>query len=340
MGSLSGKASAFSKNTLKGVELAIQQAQDEGLKIELVKINNSGNPKTAVSNMNKLVQQNDVMAILGEVSSAMSLAIAPIAQQAQIPMVSPTSTHPRVTEIGNYIFRICFIDPFQGFVMAKFAIEHLKMTKVAILKDSASEYSKGLSDHFTNTFESLGGEILMDEVYHSGDRDFKVQLEQIRKTSPEGLFLPGYYRDVALIARQARTMGIRAQFLGGDGWDSSRLFEIGRESVNGGFFTNHFTLESKEPKAQEFIKQFRKKYSKNPDGLSARGYDAAQVIIEAMKQAKKISRQSIRNELAALKDFPGVTGTTTMNIKRNAIKPAVVLKVEGPTHKYITTIKP
>lgn len=340
LGSLSGSTSSFSKNTLRGIQLAIEEAKVEGINIDLQIKNNGGLAEKAVENINAIVTDSDVMAVLGEVDSAMSLTVAPIAQQAGIPMISPTSTNPRVTEVGDYIFRICFIDPFQGFVMAKFARENLKLEKVAVLKDRQSDYSKGLAEFFTKTFTSLNGEIVMDEVYKSGDRDFKVQLEQIRKFQPQAIFLPGYYRDVAMIARQARTMGIQAQLLGGDGWDSDKLFEIGRDAVNGGYFSNHFALEKSDEPAQKFIHAFRKKYKRNPDGLSARGYDATNILIQAMKDSKTLSREEIKLALAKIQDFPGVTGPTSINQNRNAEKPAVVLKVEGPTNRYITTIAP
>lgn len=340
MGSLTGNTASFSKSTLMGIEMAFEEAREQGLNLELLVKNNSGVAEKAVENMNAIVEDSEVYAVLGEVSSAMSLTVAPIAQQAGVPMITPTSTNPRVTEVGDYIFRICFIDPFQGFVMAKFAREHLKLNKVAVLKDRQSDYSKGLADFFTNTFKSLDGEVVMDEVYKSGDRDFKVQLEQIRKFQPEAIFLPGYYRDVAMIARQARNMGIQAQFLGGDGWDSDKLFEIGRDAVNGGYFSNHFALEKSDEPAQKFIQAFRTKHKRNPDGLAARGYDAANILIHALKASSSLSRQEIRKQLAQIRDFPGVTGPTSINSQRNAEKPAVVVKVEGPTNRYITTIAP
>lgn len=340
LGSLTGDTSSFSKNTLLGIKMALDEARQDGLNLELIVKNNSGLAEKAVENMNAVVKDTDVYAVLGEVSSAMSLTVAPIAQQAGLPMITPTSTNPRVTEVGDFIFRICFIDPFQGFVMAKFAREHLKVAKVAVLKDRQSDYSKGLAEFFTATFQKLNGEVVMDEVYKTGDRDFRIQLEQIRKFQPEAIFLPGYYRDVAMIARQARKMGIQAQFLGGDGWDSDRLFEIGRDAVNGGYFSNHFALEKSDQPAQKFIQAFRKQHKRNPDGLAARGYDAANILIHALKASKSLSRAAVRDQLAQIKDFPGVTGPTSINHFRNADKPAVVVQVEGPMNRYVTTISP
>ncbi len=340
LGSLTGNTSSFSKNTLLGVEMALKEARQNGLNIELIIKNNAGRAEKAIENMKAIVKDNEIYAVLGEVSSTMSLTVAPIAQQAGLPMITPTSTNPRVTEVGNYIFRICFIDPFQGFVMAKFAREHLNLNKVAVLKDRQSDYSKGLAEFFTNTFKKLEGDVVMDEVYKSGDRDFRVQLEQIRKFQPEAIFLPGYYRDVAMIARQARKMGIQAQLLGGDGWDSDKLFEIGRDAVNGGYFSNHFALEKNDEPAQRFIQAFREQYQRNPDGLAARGYDATKILIHALKSSKILSREGLREQLAEIKNFPGVTGPTSINQNRNAEKPAVVVKVEGPMNRYITTISP
>lgn len=340
LGSLTGNTAGFSKSTLQGVQLAFEEESNEDPTVELIVKDSTGRAEEAVKKMQEIAADESVIAVLGEISSAMSLAVAPIAQREQIPMVTPTSTNPRVTEIGNYIFRICFIDPFQGFVMAKFAKEHLDVDKVAVLKDSQSDYSKGLAEFFKETFKNLDGKIVMDEVYGSGDRDFKVQLEQIRKSGAEAIFLPGYYREVALIARQARKMGIDAHLLGGDGWDSDRLFDIGRDAINGGYFSNHFTTESKDEAAQEFMRKFREKYKKNPDGLAARGYDAAKILLHAIQNSKKLDRAFVREQLAIIKDFPGATGKTTINNKRNAQKPAVVLKVDGPVNRYVTTVAP
>jgi branched-chain amino acid transport system substrate-binding protein len=332
-GSMTGSEATFGVSTHKGIQLVIDDVNAsggiKGRKIKLLTYDNQGKPEEAASVVKRLVTQDKVVALLGEVASTRSLAAAPIAQENKVPMISPSSTNPKVTEVGNYVFRVCFIDPFQGTVMAKFAREHLKIKKVAILRDMKSDYSLGLADFFTKTFKELGGEIVSSESYQSGETDFKAQLTQIRSTNPEAIFIPGYYTEVGLIARQARQLGIKAPLMGGDGWDSPKLFEIGKDAVNGSYFSNHYTSESTDPQTKEFLQKYKAKYNEVPDGLAAMGYDAARVLIEA-----------IRDEIAKTKDFLGATGKITINDQRNAVKSAVVVKVDGDINRYVTTINP
>jgi branched-chain amino acid transport system substrate-binding protein len=242
--------------------------------------------------------------------------------------------------VGDYIFRTCFIDPFQGSVMAKFAMENLKAKKVAILREVSSDYSMGLADFFVQTFTSMGGEIVADVSYQGTDVDYKAQLTQIKGKGPDAIFVPGYYTQVGLIARQARDMGISATLLGGDGWDSPKLFEIGKEAVNGGYFSNHYSTESTDPAAIELMSKFKTKYNKSPDGLSAAGYDAARVLAKAIELAVDASPKAIRDALATIKNFPGATGNITINEQRNAVKSAVVVQVEGTVNKFVSSVNP
>jgi len=288
----------------------------------------------------RLIEQEKVVALLGEVASSRSLAAAPIAQSKKIPMVSPSSTNPKVTEIGDYIFRTCFIDPFQGTVMAKFAIENLKAKKVAILRDVKSDYSVGLADFFTQKYKELGGQVVADVSYQSNDVDFKAQLTQIKSKGADALFIPGYYTEVGLIARQARELGINAKLMGGDGWDSPKLSEIGGKAIDGGYFSNHYSNETTDPVAVEFMNKFKTKYNKMPDGLSAAGYDAAKVLFKAMELAQDVTPEAIRSSLASIAEFPGVTGKITINDKRNATKSAVVVEVQGSLNKFVTSVAP
>jgi branched-chain amino acid transport system substrate-binding protein len=272
-----------------------------------------------------------VVALLGEIASSNSLAAAPVAQSSRIPMVSPGSTNPKVTEVGDYIFRVCFIDPFQGQVMAKFAYHTLKVKKVAVLRDIKSDYSVGLANFFVEAFKSMGGEIIGDESYSAGDKDFTAQLTSLKATNPEALFVPGYYTEVGLIARQARKLGIKVSLLGGDGWDSSKLWEIGGEALNGCYYSNHYSVDDPSPILQKFVADYKAKYGHTadsiPDAMAALGYDAALVLADAMKRAQSFRPDSIKMALAQTKGFMGVTGNTTLDEKRNAVKPAVVLEV-------------
>jgi len=343
-GSMTGGEATFGQSTDKGVRLAIDAKNAaggiKGKKIVLITEDNQGKPEEASAVVKKLITQDNVLAVLGEVASTRSLAAAPIAQKYKIPMVSPSSTNPKVTQVGDYIFRVCFIDPFQGPVMARFAHDNLKLKKVAILKDLKSDYSLGLAEFFSSKFKEMGGEIVSEQNFQTGDSDFKGQLTRIRSSNPEALFIPAYYTEVGLIARQARQLGIKAVLLGGDGWDSPKLFEIGQDAVNGAYFSNHYASESPNAATQKFIKDFKAKYNEGPDGLSAAGYDAAMILLNAMEKAPELTPEAIRNALAATKDFEGATGKITINSERNADKDAFIVKVEGKALKFVTLLGP
>lgn len=343
-GSMTGSEATFGISTDKGVRLAIDEVNAKGgikgRKIKLITLDNQGKSDESRQVVTRLIAQDKVVAVIGEVASGRSIAAAPVAQQYKIPMISPSSTNPDVTKIGNYIFRVCFIDPFQGYVMAKFMTADLALKKAAILRDVKSDYSMGLADAFTTELKKMGGEVVADVTYQAGDVDFKSQLTSIKSKNPDAIFIPGYYTDVGLIAQQARQSGIKAVFLGGDGWDSSKLSEIGKEAVNGSYFSNHYTTESTLPEVQEFIKKYKSVYNEVPDGLAAMGYDAALILIEAMQKAPEISPKAIRDELAKIKDFQAVTGKITINEERNAVKSAVVVQVNGKVNKFVTTVAP
>jgi branched-chain amino acid transport system substrate-binding protein len=343
-GSLTGGDATFGKSTNMGIRMALDEQNAKGgikgKKIKLITLDDQGKSEEAASAVTRLITQNKVIAILGEVASGRTKAAAPIAQQYKIPLVTPSSTNPEVTKVGDYIFRTCFIDPFQGYVMAKFMTENLKLKKAAILRDVKSDYSVGLADVFASELKKMGGEIVANVSYQGGDIDFKAQLTQIRSKNPEAIFIPGYYTEVGLIAQQARQLGIKAPLLGGDGWDSSKLSEIGKDAVNGAYFSNHYTTESADPAVSEFIKKFKTKFSETPDGLAASGYDAAVVLFQAMERTTVLNSKNIRDELAKTKDYAGVTGKITINENRDASKPAVVVQVDGPKLKFVTSIAP
>ena len=344
-GSLTGSEATFGIMTNKGIALAVKQVNAaggvKGKKIKVITLDDQGKSEEAATTVTKLVTQEKVIAVLGEVASSRSLAAAPIAQLNKVPMISPSSTNPKVTEVGDYIFRVCFIDPFQGTVMAKFAHENLKAKKVAILTDVKSDYSVGLATFFKSTFTQMGGQIVAEQSYSSGDIDFKGQLTSIKSSKPDAIFIPGYYTEVGLIARQARALGLKTQpLLGGDGWDSSKLSEIGKEAINGGYFSNHYTTESSDPAVQKFINDFKAEFNEVPDGLAAMGYDAAKVLIDSLNRATELTPKALRDAIAQTKDFAGVTGKITLNEQRNAVKAAVVVQVDGARNKYVTTVNP
>jgi branched-chain amino acid transport system substrate-binding protein len=342
--SLTGTTATFGQST----DHAIQMATDEfnatggvlGRKIHVFVEDDQSKPEEAATAVTKLINQNHVVAMLGEVSSSRSLAAAPICQANGIPMVSPSSTNPRVTQIGDYIFRVCFTDPFQGAVMAKFAADTLKLKKVAILVDVRNDYSVGLQTFFREHFRQLGGQVVSEQSYSEGDSDFHAQLTQIRSVSPEAIYIPGYYTEVGTIARQARELGMTVPLLGGDGWDSPKLWEIGGEALNGCYFSNHYSTDDPSPLVQKFVKDYQTRYKQVPDALAALGYDAAKILVDAIRRAGSTDGPKVREALAATKDFQGVTGMITVNQERNAVKPAVVLKVNNGKYLLIETIKP
>ncbi len=343
-GSMTGAEATFGVSTRDGVLLAIEEWNKAGgvlgKQIEIKAYDNQGKPEEARLSVEKLINADNVIAVLGEVASTRSLAAAPVAQQNKVPMISPSSTNPLVTQKGDYIFRVCFIDPFQGEVMAKFAFNSLKKKKAAILRDSKSDYSMGLATYFEKTFTALGGEIVGDEKYVSGDVDFKAQLTNLKSKGPEFIFVPGYYTEVGLIARQAKEQGISVPLLGGDGWDSPELVSIGGKSMEGNFFSNHYTTEDPRPEVQNFIKNYEARFGSRPNALAASGYDAARVLFEAIKRANSVEGPKLRDAIAATKEFQGVTGIITLNEQRDATKSAVVLEVKDGQFKYLETVNP
>lgn len=343
-GAMTGAEASYGVSTRDGILLALEEWNQQGgilgKQIELKVYDNQGKTDEARLSVERLIELDNVVAVLGESASTRSIAAASVAQKNNVPLISPSSTNPQLTKMGDFIFRVCFIDPFQGEVMAKFAFETLKLKKAAILRDTQSDYSTGLADFFIKKFKSLGGEIVSDEKYVSGDVDFRNQLKKIKTTNPEFIFVPGYYTEVGLIARQARSEAIKVPLMGGDGWDSEKLSEIGGESIHGSYFSNHYTQEDPRPEVQDFISKFEARFGSKPDSQAASSYDAARILFEAIKKANSTEGKAIRDAIASTVNFKGVTGMITINEDRDARKSAVVLQVSGKKFKYVGTIDP
>lgn len=346
-GSLTGSEATFGQSTSNGIKLAIKEFNAagglKGRNVTLKEYDTRGDAGEAKLAVERLVKQDKVAAVLGEVASKLSLAGGPVAQEAGVPMISPSSTNPRVTQIGDYIFRVCFIDPFQGLAGAKFAHDNLKAKSAAVLVDQAQAYAVGLAEEFTKNFKKSGGTIATQQTYTSGAQDFTAQLTSIRSAKPDVIYIPGYYTDVGNIALQARKLGITVPLLGGDGWDSSELANIAKDAIDGSFYTNHYAPDQPDSRAQAFIAAYKKDYGgSTPDGLAALGYDAAKILFDAMKRAPSVGGKDLRDAIAKTKDFPGVTGMITINADRDADKSAVVVEMSGdpPSPKYVTTIAP
>ncbi len=347
VGSLTGGEATFGDSSDKGFRLAIEELNAKGgvkgKQVDLKTYDDQGKPEEAAIAATRLITQDKVSVLLGEVASSRSLAMAPIAEANRVPMITPSSTNPKVTKDGDktrpFIFRVCFIDPFQGTVMAKFATER-KIKKVAILRDVGNAYSVGLADYFLSKYKELGGSIVNDQSYKAGDQDFKAQLTAIKAKGPEAIYVPGYYTDVALIARQAKELGLRVPLMGGDGWDSAKLFEIGGAAIEGSFYSNHYSPDDPSPRIQDFISRFKARFGAVPDSMAATAYDAAMVAADGLTRAKDDTGEAVAAAIAATKGFPGVTGVITLDEDHNAVKPAVVLEVKGGKAVYVATVSP
>jgi branched-chain amino acid transport system substrate-binding protein len=343
-GSLTGTTATFGISTKNGIDMAVDAVNSAGgllgKKVRVIIEDDQGKPEEAQTVVTKLITKDQVVAVLGEVASSRTMAAAPVAQQNSVPLITPSSTNPKVTEIGDYIFRVCFIDPFQGLVDAKFATNTLKVKNVAILRDIKNDYSVGLADVFADNFKKLGGNIVVNESYSEGDTDFSAQLTAIKSKNPQAVFLPGYYTEVGLVVRQAKKLGLTVPFLGGDGWDSPKLIEIGGEALNGSYYSNHFAVSDPNPTIQKFVSDYKARYGATPDALAGLGFDAAGVLFDAMKRANSTDGAKLRDAIAATKDYPGVTGKITIDKDRNAVKPAVVLEIKDGKLEYVETITP
>jgi branched-chain amino acid transport system substrate-binding protein len=343
--SLTGKEAAFGQSSHKGTVLGVEEINAAGgvlgKKLKLIYEDNRSTPGESATIVKKLISRDHVIAVLGEVASGRSLEAAPICQESKVPQISPSSTNPRVTEMGDYIFRVCFIDPFQGTVMAKFAKDTLKVKQVALLYDVAAPYSVGLAKYYREKFSSDGGTIITEKSFNSGDKDFKPQLTAIKAANPQAIFVPCYYTEAALIVVQARQLGINVPIFGGDGWEAPELLTIGGAAMEGTFYSTHYSAEDAAPAVQSFVAKFKAKNNNEvPDAMAALGYDSVYVLADAIKRAGGTESTKLRDALAATKDFEGVTGKTTIDANRNATKGAVIITIKDGKFKYVQTITP
>jgi len=343
--SLTGKEATFGQSSHKGIVMALEEINSSGgvlgQKLQLFSEDNQTKQGESATVAKKLITREKVIALIGEVSSGRSLEAAPIAQHAKVPMIAPAATNERVTQMGNYIFRVCFIDPFQGTVMAKFAQTDLKARKVAILSSVSNPYSVGLAKAFRETFSSAGGVVAGDQKYSEGDKDFRAQLTAIKAAGVDAVFLPGYYTEAALAIRQARDLGVTVPFFGGDGWESEKLLEIGGDALNGCFYSTHFSPQNDDPAVAKFVQKFKARWSnETPDAFAALGYDSAYVLVDAIKRAGTTDEPNLRDALAATKNFAGASGVTTLDKDRNASKPATIIAIKGGKLTFAKTVAP
>jgi branched-chain amino acid transport system substrate-binding protein len=344
-GDLTGPTFNFGLSAKNGVLMAADEINQaggiNGHMIDIVIEDDKGSPEEAAQVTGKLIDRYKVIAIIGAGASGNSLAAAPRAQSAHLPLIAPSSTNPAVTQVGDYIFRACFIDAFQGEVMAKFAANTLKAKKAAIMLDFNSPYSRGLTEFFEFSFAKLGGEIVVQQSYQQGDADYRGQLSLIKAANPDVIYIPGYYGDVAIIARQARQLGLTMPLLGADGWDAPELWELGGDALNGSYISNHYSADDPSETIQQFVHGYRQRYGNlTPDAHAALAYDALRFLVEAIQRAGTTEGPKLREALAETKNFAGVTGIISMDGNRNAVKPAVILKLEDARYIYQETIQP
>jgi branched-chain amino acid transport system substrate-binding protein len=344
-GSLTGDNASFGTSQNEGVQMAVEEINNAGgvlgKKIDLTVEDNQTKQGQTTTIVRKLISQDHVVALVGEVASSKTLEAAPIAQEAKIPLIATAATNPKVTQVGDYIFRVCFIDDFQAVVIARFVLENLHKTKVAFMTDVKQDYSVGLTQFAKDYLLKNGGQVVKQQSYSSGDKDFRAQLTDIKSADPDVIIITGYYPEASLIVRQGRQLGIKAVFAGGDGWDGSSLIPVGGKAIEGAYFSNHFSTEDKSPAVQEFVTKYKKKYNnKTPDAFAALGYDAVNLLADAIKRAGGTDSEKLRDAIADTKDFPGVTGKITINPERNANKSAVIITIKDGALHYFETIEP
>jgi branched-chain amino acid transport system substrate-binding protein len=339
--SMTGSEATFGQSTDRGIRLAIKEINAgggiNGRPLQLITYDNQGKSQEAGNAVLRLITDDKVVAVLGEVASSLSLAGGQVCQEKGVPMITPSSTNPRVTIGRDYVFRVCFTDDLQAYALAKFAKDNLGFTRAAILYDQTQAYSKGLRDEFRRYFIAMGGQVVSDQTYSGGDTDFSAQLTNIRAANPQIILVPGYYTEGGNIAIQARKLGIRVPLLGGDGWDSEQLAVIGEDAIEGSYYSNHSAPDKAE--MQDFIRKYRDEYGSTPDALGGLGYDAAMVLADALKRTKSLSGKDVRDAIAQTRDLQGVTGVISLDENRNASKPIVIVQIREGQPRWVADIE-
>jgi branched-chain amino acid transport system substrate-binding protein len=343
-GSLTGPQATFGTSTHNGIMMAIDEINANGgvngKKIKVITEDDQSKQEEAATAVTKLISENNVVAVLGEVASSCSLAAAPICQQNKVPMITPSSTNPEITKKGDYIFRTCFTDDYQGHSLADYVLSE-GIKNAALLTDVKSDYSQGLGHFFEERFTAGGGKIVARASYANGDSDFRAQLTTVKASNPQILFVPGYYTDIGQIAQQAHDLGLNAPLVGGDGWESPKLIEIGGKALEGSYYSNHYFYGDPAPMVHEFVQKYKDRFGATPDGMAALAYDAARVLADSLKRAKSTKGSDIRDAIAATKAFQGVTGSITIGPDRNAVgKKLVIEEVKGGQLTLKATVDP
>ena len=343
IGPLTGDVKTFGESTRNGFQMALDKHNSTagGYKIVPVIADDRNDPTEAVNVATKLISQDKVQAIIGSVTSATTIPISDVTNSKKVVQLTSTATNTKVT-IDNgvrkeFVFRACFIDPFQGQVGAKFALTNLEAKTAAVLYDQGNDYTKGLAEVFKANFEAGGGQVVSFEAYAKDDTDFSAQLTSIAGKNPDVLYLPDYYQKVSLIGKQARDKGITAPFLGGDGWDSS---ELDFATMEGGYFTNHYSPEDTRAEVQAWVKEYKAKFGSEPDALATLCYDATNLLLNAIDTAKSNDPVKIKDALKATKDFKAVSGNITFDANGDPVKSAAILQIKDGKQTFVTSVNP
>lgn len=347
---LSNEVATYGQSLVAGIELAFKEMNEAGgvlgKKVELIKADNKSDTAESANVASKLATRDKVVAILGPATSGSVKAAIPQATQNKVPLISASSTADDVTvdsngKVREYIFKTCFSDSFQGVILANFAAQDLKLMNAAILMDTTSDYSKGLTKSFKETYTSLGGKIVTEQAYQSKDKDFKAVLTNIKNSNPDLLYLPGYYEEVGLIVKQARELGLNVPILGGDGYDSPKLLELaGKEALNKVYYTNHYSSKDTSEEVVKFKDAFKKEYNKEPDAFNALGYDLAYFVADGLKRAGEADREKLKDALASTKDFKGITGSFSIDSNHNPVKSITILEVKDGEPTFLKKQEP
>lgn len=348
---MTGGNATFGTSAANGAKMAIKEANAKGgvlgKQIQGIYADNKSEPSESANAMTKLLTQDRVVAVTGIFSSSNAIAASSVAEANKVPFLAVGATNPKVTvdekngKVKENTFRICFIDPFQGTVGANFVLDTLKLKKAVILVDNSSDYSKGLSAFFKDAFTKGGGAIVAEEAYLQKDQDFKTILTKVKALNPDVIYVPGYYEEVGKIVKQARELGMNQPVVGGDGWDSPKLVEVGTaDALNNTFFTNHYSPDDTSEASKAFVEAYKKEYGQAPDAMAVLSYDATNVLLDAIKRADSTDPEKIRVALAATKNYPAVTGATTLNDSHDAVKNAVIIEMKDGKQMYKATVKP
>ncbi len=335
---LSGDVASYGESTVNGIQMAIDEINAKGginnKKVEIVKYDNKSDAAEATTLATKLMTQDKVLVILGPATSGAFKAEIPVANDNKIPVISGSATTDDVTVDANgvkeYAFRICYNDSYQGTAMAAFALNNLNAKNIVIIKDSSSDYGKGLSESFTAKYTADGGTIVTEEAYVKGDTDFKAILTKIKDMSFDAIFIPGYYNEAGLIIKQARELGIMVPILGADGFDSPSLLELaGADALSNVYFSNHYSSLDQDPVVVNFIKTYKDKNGKDPDAFNALGYDLAKFACDAIGRATDLTGAAVKDALASTENFTGVTGSFSIDENHNPVKSIVVIEMQN-----------